>query len=138
MGLKIGQTITCIKEITLYGSQCTTIGKPYEIKTITEFGIEIRDDQDDLYFFSFDKRENTPRFSEYFTTEAPQKERYFIVFYFFLDKEKNGHGFCGIVTNDGGYLNRDETLKEIKEQNEQAVLTNIIELNQQDYESWNK
>lgn len=67
-----------------------------------------------------------------FTTEPPKTERYFIVFYENTMVAKT-RGIYSFTTN-GEYPNRKET---------EGILigkriTNIIELNQQDYESWNK
>ena len=76
-------------------------------------------------------------FAEYFTTEPHKKERYFIVFY----KTDVNQGGMDIIQKDGNYINYSQTIKDIKNSVKNAketIITNIIELNQQDYESWNK
>lgn len=75
------------------------------------------------------------------------KERYFIVMYAFLavqrfliwDISTYRCGHITLSTNDGKYINLEKLIPLIKKdlKNAQAiVITNIIELNQQDYQSW--
>lgn len=68
-------------------------------------------------------------------------KRYFIVF--FIANSSHGHatGNTGFITTNGGYINRFETVKQIGAQNRSLTgiaLTNIIELTQEEYNTWNQ
>lgn len=70
------------------------------------------------------------------------KKRYFLVSY--IANSFNGHttGLMDFKTKKY-YLNRDLTLKQISDKNkdlnlEQIVITNIIEISENDYNDWNK
>lgn len=135
MQLKLGQTITCIKDFYLRQKQCLTKKKQYKIVKSNEVGITIIDDENEEHDFQYDATSKNV-ISEYFTTEPPKKERYFIVFF-------NGNpdiGYLECITTDGGYISQTQALGAITEYvgYEDHTITNIIELNQQDYESWNK
>ena len=135
MELKVGQIITCKKERNVYKKSCLTIGKGYEITNIDEDYVTIIDDDGDVHEFSF--IETSVKFvGKYFTTEPPKTERYFIVFY----DGNTDIGYCEVITTDGQYVSQTQALSAITEHvgHENHSITNIIELNQQDYESWNK
>lgn len=71
--------------------------------------------------------------------------RYFIVFYFYniSNSPISGHGH--LAFNSPTYLNSQETKMQIEnfllnetDQYCHCVITNIIEINKQDYENWTK
>lgn len=130
MKLKPGQTIYAINECRLIRDNrpTLTIGEPYIIDWSNSKEFSITDDEKGPH--SFDIYD----FDEYFTTKPPKKERYFIVFF---ETEKD----CGTLSLiSESYPNRKETKNFIRE-SEKAIyvgITDIQELNQQDYESWNK
>lgn len=68
-----------------------------------------------------------------------KKERYFIIFYSATFKDgKQGTGTAAIASN--GFLNAKETNDKICSRHEFTGLSfnGILEINKQDYESWNK
>ena len=134
MELKVGQTITCKKERFVGNDKCTTINKDYEIVDINKYAIIIIDDEGDEHNFILDDKKHEAYLGKYFTTEPPKKERYFIVFY----KGDNIEGNLSFISNE--YPNRTETMEVIKKDRKTpwAIIVDIQELNQQDYESWNK
>ena len=128
MELKVGQTITCIKDYVYLDELRFSEGKEYKIKEIYDKYICIIDNTMCI-FYLYDE------FYDFFTTEPPKKERYFIVFYETTTEKGNSS-----VSTKGQYLNHDDIIKKIAKSNnlKVVIITNIIELNQQDYESWNK
>ena len=65
--------------------------------------------------------------------------RYFIVFY--IGNVPNGRitGYIDFTTYEGSYLNKAMTLIQISKHNSEikdVVLTNIIELNENDFHEW--
>ncbi len=68
-----------------------------------------------------------------------ENKRYFTVMY--VAKSDKGHvtGNMDFIVYGDSYINRDETARIIQERNPDytgIVTTNIIELNEKDYESW--
>ena len=67
------------------------------------------------------------------------KKRYFIVAYNHGNGKVRGSGQVNVIT-DGHYLNRLETIEQIKStlkyENSVVVIQNIIELSEQDYKDW--
>lgn len=136
MELKVGQTIYAIDVCLMdTNEESLTIGKGYEIKKSNKDTITIIDDVGDDH--EYDKTcDSIDYFGLFFTTEPPKTERYFIVFY----DGNTDIGYCECITTDGQYVSQTQARTAIKEHvgHENHSITNIIELNQQDYESWNK
>ena len=133
MELKVGQTIYAINECVMDDEKKTlTIGKGYVVYGIDGNGqFMVYDDEGEKHYFPKDD------VATFFTTEPPKTERYFIVFY----KTDVNQGGMDIIQKDGNYINYSQTIKDIKNSVKNAketIITNIIELNQQDYESWDK
>ena len=129
MELKVGQTIYAIKEYSVDGNIALIKQKGYPIMAISKIHFGFTSEFGELYFRISD-------FAEYFTTEPPKTERYFIVFY----DGNTDIGYCEVITTDGQYISQTQAREAIKEHvgHENHSITNIIELNQQDYESWDK
>jgi len=73
--------------------------------------------------------------------KQPYKEnskRYFIVCFSGLNDMGNATGFIDFST-DGGFLNLKTTVEYIKQNQElkECIITNIIELSEQDFNDWN-
>ena len=132
MELKVGQTIYAINECVMDDEKKTlTIGKGYVVYGIDGNGqFMVYDDEGEKHYFPKDD------VATFFTTEPPKTERYFIVFY----DGNTDIGYCEVITTDGQYISQTQAREAIKEHvgHENHSITNIIELNQQDYESWNK
>lgn len=136
MELKVGQTITCKKERHLSKSQCTTIGREYEVVENKEGGITIIDDEGEVHVFSLFRNSFAEYVFDYFTTEPPKKERYFIVFYNLKDSGYNH----SVHFSHGEYPNKQKIETIISNVSSDLIvgITNIIELSKTDFESWNK
>lgn len=129
MELKVGQTITCKKGMHQDGYVIIIPNVNYQIKRVLAMHFDIISEVGE---YSFGNSE----FVEYFTTEPPKKERYFIVFYNLNDSGYNH----SVSFSQLEYPNKQEIVSIISNESRDldVGITNIIELNQQDYESWNK
>ena len=129
MELKVGQTIYAIKEYSVDGNIALIKQKGYPIMAISKIHFGFTSEFGELYFRISD-------FAEYFTTEPPKTERYFIVFYNLNDSGYNH----SVSFSQFEYPNKQEIVSIISNESRDldVGITNIIELNQQDYESWNK
>jgi len=65
--------------------------------------------------------------------------RYFIVFYFGTVKNGNATGYMEFTTYEGAYLNKSMTIIQLSKNNlnlTDIVITNILELNDVDFNEW--
>ena len=131
MELKVGQKLWAIFDHLYQNRKCLTKDKEYAIHVISSgSGIIVIDDTMEAHGFS------DQNIGKYFTTEPPKKERYFIVFYNLNDSGYNH----SVSFSQFEYPNKQEIVSIISNESRDldVGITNIIELNQQDYESWNK
>lgn len=67
-------------------------------------------------------------------------KRYFIVCYCYTCSDKHGDGYVEIITDNYCFLNKRITIEEIglNLNANSVIITNIIELSKEDYETWMK